>query len=222
QVEHPVTEMVTGLDLVRLQVEVAAGGRLPVTQQQVTRRGHAIEARVYAEDAARNFLPQAGRATRVRWPRAPFVRVDAGVVAGDAVPVHYDPILCKVIAFGEDRPRALGRLARALDESVVQGVVSNLPFLRALVRARPVERAECDTEWIEREFLSSFAGVVMAPVPELALAAAAVAESLGLTRDGVAPSPVTATGAGVGGAAEHDPFAAFGSWRQKGLDRHAQ
>ena len=219
QVEHPVTEMVTGIDLVRLQVEVAATGRLSVAQTDVSRRGHAIEARIYAEDAARNFLPQAGRATRVRWPRAPFVRVDAGVVAGDPVPVHYDPILSKVIAFGEDRPRALTRLTRALDESAVQGVVSNLPFLRALVRARAVRDAAFDTEWIEREFLAGFAAVVLAPAPELALAAAAIAEAMGLTRGGVvAPgSPASAEANSAG----RDPFAALGRWRQKGLDSHA-
>src|SRR4029077_20549531 len=88
QVEHPVTEFVTGLDLVRAQVEIAATGRLPLAQHDVTRNGHAIEARVYAEDAARGFLPQAGDAARVRWPRRPFVRVDAGIESGDAVPVH--------------------------------------------------------------------------------------------------------------------------------------
>jgi 3-methylcrotonyl-CoA carboxylase alpha subunit len=215
QVEHPVTEMVTGLDLVRLQVEVAANGKLPLAQQQVMRRGHAIEARVYAEDPARDFLPQAGRTTRVRWPRAPFVRVDAGVLAGDAVPVQYDPILAKVIALGEDRTRALGRLAHALDESVVQGVVTNLPFLRALTRARAVERAEADTGWIEREFLSPFTSVAQAPAPELILAAAAVAETMGLTRDGAGASP--APGREPEREAARDPFSSVGRWRQQGL-----
>ncbi|HUK62106.1 MAG TPA: 3-methylcrotonyl-CoA carboxylase, partial [Dongiaceae bacterium] len=171
-----------------------------------------------AEDPGQNFLPQAGRATRVRWPRAPFVRVDAGVVAGDAVPVQYDPILAKVIASGEDRARALSRLIHALDESVVQGVVTNLPFLRALARTRAVERAEPDTGWIEREFLSHFAGVALAPVPELALAAAAVAEAMGLTRDGAGASTAPAASHEAGSAAPHDPFSAVGRWRQRGLE----
>jgi acetyl/propionyl-CoA carboxylase alpha subunit len=211
QVEHPVTELVTGVDLVRAQLEIAATGTLPFAQQEVARRGHAIEARVYAEDAARNFLPQAGRAERVRWPRAPFVRVDAGVLAGDEVPVHYDPILAKVIAWGEDRARALARLRSALDESVVHGIATNLPFLRALARAREVEVAAFDTEWIEREFIAGFAAVAGTPIPERVLVAAAIAELL-------APSARATVADAPGGSPS--PAAAFASqrWRLPGLD----
>src|SRR5258706_10975484 len=180
QVEHPVTEGITGLDLVQAQLAIAVKGRLPFTQSAIARRGHAIEARVYAEDAARNFLPQAGRVVRLRWPDG--VRGDAGIESGDTVPVHYDPILAKVIAVGATRAEALERLTAALDASVVHGVVTNLPFLRALVRARPVMRGEVDTEWIEREFLAGFAAVATAPVPELALAAAALGELLGVPK----------------------------------------
>src|SRR5262249_22708588 len=90
-VEHPVTELVTGVDRVRLQLEIAATGRVPLDPGAIEINGHAIEARVYAEDAAKGFLPQAGEAARVRWPRRPFTRVDAGIESGDAVPVHYDP-----------------------------------------------------------------------------------------------------------------------------------
>jgi 3-methylcrotonyl-CoA carboxylase alpha subunit len=214
QVEHPVTEFVTGLDLVRAQVEIAATGKLPLSQHDVARNGHAIEARVYAEDAARGFLPQAGVAARVRWPRRPFVRVDAGIESGDAVPVHYDPILAKVIAAGGDRAVALARLAGALDECRVHGVVTNLPFLRALARSREVERAAFDTEWIEREFLAGFAAVATAPAPDLALAAVAVAEALGLG----APRTSVAV---AGSASAEDRNAAFrsaGRWRLPGLD----
>ena len=114
QVEHPVTELVTGVDLVRLQLEIAATGRLPREADAVELRGHAFEARVYAEDAGRGFLPQAGDAVRVRWPRRPFTRVDAGIESGDVVPVHYDPILAKIVAHGPTRADALARLtARA-------------------------------------------------------------------------------------------------------------
>jgi len=209
QVEHPVTELVTGRDLVRAQVEIAATGALPFAQSDVTRRGHAIEARVYAEDP-RTFLPQAGRASRVRWASGPFVRVDAGIHAGDEVPVHYDPILAKVIASGDDRARALARLRSALDESIVHGVVTNLPFLRALVRAREVERARFDTEWIEREFLAGFAAVAGAPAPDLVLAAAALAESLAPA--GREPSSTP------GEAPSVARLFAAGRWRQPGLD----
>ncbi|HYM81610.1 MAG TPA: biotin carboxylase N-terminal domain-containing protein [Candidatus Limnocylindria bacterium] len=211
QVEHPVTELVTGLDLVRLQLQVASEGKLPFKQAQVERRGHAIEARVYAEDAARDFLPQAGHASRVRWPRSPFVRVDAGIESGDTVPVHYDPILAKVIVHAGDRGEALARLAGALDEACVHGVVTNLPFLRALARSPEVAQGAFDTEWIEREFLRSFAALSGAPAPELALAAAALAESLGVggARNGVSRTRRAPDGAG--------PFAK-GRWRLPGLE----
>jgi acetyl/propionyl-CoA carboxylase alpha subunit len=209
QVEHPVTELVTGADLVRQQILVAAEGRLPWTQDQVRRRGHACEARVYAEDPARGFLPQAGGILRLRWPHGAFVRVDRGVEAGDAVGVHYDPLLAKIVAYGPDRPLALQRLTGALDDARVHGVVTNLPFLRALVRDPAVRAGSVDTGWIEREFLPGFVALATAPAPELALAAAAIAEALGLG----------APGAPAGGAAPAvpDPFAALGRWRHPGL-----
>ena len=214
QVEHPVTELVTGVDLVRAQVEVAAGGGLPFAQQDVRRGGHAIEARLYAEDAARNFLPQAGRALEVRWPRAPFVRVDRGIESGDQVPVHYDPILGKIIAFGPDRAAALARLASALDDTLVHGVTTNLPFLRALARSREVERAAFDVEWIEREFLAGFAAVAGAPAPEIALVAAALAEW-----SGAVGGARSAAGAGAApGQRPGDAFREAGRWRLPGLE----
>ena len=214
QVEHPVTELVTGRDLVRLQLEIASGAALP-KQDAIDFRGHAIEARVYAEDAANGFLPQAGVLARVAWPRAPFVRVDRGVESGDAVPVHYDPILAKVIAWGGDRAAALSRLAHALDETRAHGVITNLPFLKALARADAVRTGAFDTEWIERGFLGAFAELATAPAPEAALAAAALAELLGISS--AATSPVAAEGArGANGAAD-DPFARLGRWRLPGL-----
>jgi acetyl/propionyl-CoA carboxylase alpha subunit len=212
QVEHPVTERVAGVDLVRAQLEVAAAGRLPFEQADLERRGHAVEARVYAEDAARRFLPQAGVAAKVRWPRGPFVRVDAGIESGDSVPVHYDPILGKIVAHGPDRAAALAALAAALDGTVIHGVVTNLPFLRALARSPAVLRAELDTEWIEREFLQGFEALVQAPAPDLALVAASIGELLGLGK--IAAS---AGAAAPGIAAQPDPFAGAGRWRHPGL-----
>ena len=209
QVEHPVTESITGLDLVRLQLEVAAEGRLACGQQDVVRKGHAIEARIYAEDPARNFLPQAGTAVRVRWAAEPGVRVDAGIESGDQVPVHYDPILAKVIVSGGSRAEALERLARALDESVVHGVTTNLPFLRALARAREVQRGTIDTEWIERDFLAGFAALAAAPAPELALAAAALGELFGMNG---APKGK------IGRLRRSEVYATLGRWRLPGLD----
>ncbi|MFN8587611.1 MAG: biotin carboxylase N-terminal domain-containing protein [Candidatus Eisenbacteria bacterium] len=211
QVEHPVTEFVTGCDLVRAQLHVAATGTLPFEQDALRHRGHAIEARLYAEDAARGFLPQAGTATRVRWPHGSFVRVDRGIEAGDDVSVHYDPMLAKIIAYGPTRDAALARLAGALDSARVHGVVTNLPFLRALTRAPQVAAAEFDTEWIEREFLPGFEALMQAPAPDLVLAAAAIAEAMGLTA------------ARPDGAEKHaprakTPFETLGRWRQAGLD----
>jgi 3-methylcrotonyl-CoA carboxylase alpha subunit len=213
QVEHPVTEMVTGLDLVRAQLRVAAESRLPYGQDAVAPRGHAVEARVYAEDAARGFLPQAGDAVRVRWPRQPFVRVDAGVESADPVPVHYDPILGKIVGWGASRDHALFHLAGGLDEARIHGIVTNLPFLRALVRAPEVRRGAFDTEWIEREFLTGFAAVATAPAPDLAIAAAALAEALGVWQGPATGTDVAAAAA----AAPSDAFRAAGRWRQGGL-----
>jgi 3-methylcrotonyl-CoA carboxylase alpha subunit len=211
QVEHPVTELVTGVDLVRQQILVAAEGRLPFAQERVRRRGHAFEARVYAEDAARGFLPQSGEIVRLRWPHGAFVRVDRGVEAGDTVTVHYDPLLGKIIAYGPDRPLALQRLTGALDEARVHGVVTNLPFLRALVRDEAVKEGRFDTGWIERDFLVGFLALATAPAPELALAAAAVAEALGLA----APNAAAARGPAPAAAGA---FATLGRWRHPGLD----
>ena len=211
QVEHPVTEFITGIDLVRAQLHVAATGTLPFEQDAVRHRGHAIEARLYAEDASRGFLPQAGTASRVRWPHGSFVRVDRGIEAGDDVSVHYDPMLAKVIAFGSTRDAALARLTGALDTARVHGVVTNLPFLRALTRAPQVAAAEFDTEWIEREFLPGFEALMQAPAPDLALAAVAIAEAMGLT----AARP---DGAEKHVAKAKTPFETLGRWRQAGLD----
>ncbi len=210
QVEHPVTELITGIDLVRAQLEIAATGTLPCEQHQLQRHGHAIEVRLYAEDAAKGFLPQVGTVSRVRWPYGPFVRVDHGIESGDSVSVHYDPMLAKIIAHGPDRETAIERLLAALDDTRVHGVVTNLPFLRALLRAPEVRKGSYDTEWIEREFLQPFAALMQAPAPELALAAAAIAEAMG-------GANATAAAPGAAPAAAPDPFAALGRWRQGGL-----
>jgi 3-methylcrotonyl-CoA carboxylase alpha subunit len=212
QVEHPVTELVTGMDLVRQQVAVATEGRLPFAQDQVRRRGHAVEARVYAEDGARNFLPQSGDLVRLRWPHGAFVRVDQGFEAGDRVTVHYDPLLAKIIAYGPSRELALQRLTGALDETRIHGVVTNLPFLRALLRDPAVRAGAFDTDWIEREFLAAFVPLATAPAPELALAAAVVAEALGLA------APQKPAPAGRTLARTSDAYGALGRWRHPGLD----
>jgi acetyl/propionyl-CoA carboxylase alpha subunit len=146
---------------------------------------------------------RAGTAITVRWPRGAFVRVDAGIESGDRVPVHYDPILAKIIAHGDTREDARRRLAAALDDAVVHGVITNLPFLRALARAPEVARGAFDTEWIEREFLDRFTAIAQAPAPELALAAAAVAELLAAAGS-ARPAAGAGTGRSTGRGSVHD------------------
>jgi acetyl-CoA/propionyl-CoA carboxylase biotin carboxyl carrier protein len=149
QVEHPVTEMVTGIDLVEQQLRVAAGEPLGLTQADIRLTGHAIEARVYAEDPARGFLPTGGKTLVLREPAGPGIRVDSSLVEGARVGTTYDPMLAKVVAWAADRPTALARLDRALSETVTLGVSSNTAFLRALLQDRDVVAGELTTDLIE-------------------------------------------------------------------------
>jgi acetyl-CoA/propionyl-CoA carboxylase biotin carboxyl carrier protein len=150
QVEHPVTEMVTGYDLVEQQLRVAAGERLSFTQDDVRLRGHAIEARIYAEDPSRDFLPTGGDLLLLREPRVEGVRVDSSLLAGAHVGTTYDPMLAKVIAHGDDRGQALARLDRALGNLVTLGVVTNTTFLRHLLASDEVRGGALDTNLIAR------------------------------------------------------------------------
>jgi acetyl/propionyl-CoA carboxylase alpha subunit len=151
QVEHPVTEQVTGLDLVRAQLLVASGERLPWRQEDISQRGHAIEARVYAEDPGQGFLPQAGRLWLYREPRWPGVRVDSGVVEGGEVSVHYDPLIAKVIASAETRDLALARLLSALRAFPILGVRTNIPFLLRVLEHPRFQSGTVDTGFLDRE-----------------------------------------------------------------------
>jgi 3-methylcrotonyl-CoA carboxylase alpha subunit len=150
QVEHPVTEAVTGLDLVEWQFRVAAGERLPLKQDQVRLAGHAVEARLYAEDPERGFLPSTGRIAALRFPEDSSVRIDSGVEAGDVVTPFYDPMIAKVIAHAQTRDAALDALATALEETVVAGPRSNAGFLAALARADGFRQGDFDTGFIDR------------------------------------------------------------------------
>ena len=150
QVEHPVTEMVTGIDLVELQVRIAAGEKLPIGQDDITMRGHAVEARVYAEDPARGFLPTGGEVLDVAEPEGPGVRVDSGLAPGMVVGSEYDPMLAKVIAHGDDRPAALRALDRALAATAVLGVTTNIEFLRFLLADPDVAAGRLDTGLLDR------------------------------------------------------------------------
>lgn len=149
QVEHPITECVTGVDLVRAQLLVASGERLPFSQEDLTLRGAAVECRVYAEDPSANFLPQAGPLLRYREPRGPGVRVDAGVAEGQDITVHYDPMIAKVITSGETREAAWARAALALRDFEILGLRHNIPFLLALLRHPDVLAGRTHTRFIE-------------------------------------------------------------------------
>jgi acetyl-CoA carboxylase, biotin carboxylase subunit len=173
QVEHPVTEMVTGLDLVKLQVRIAAGERLPFAQEDLRQDGHAIECRVYAEDASRGFLPSPGRIVALRLPGGPGIRDDSGVHAGYDVPVDYDPLLSKVIAHAENREAAIARMRRAVAEYQVLGVATTLPFhARVLCHAAFVS-GDYDTSIAER--LAAETETPSEESLDVAIAAAAIA-----------------------------------------------
>ncbi len=175
QVEHPVTELVTGLDLVELQLRVAAGQPLPFAQTDVRQDGHAIELRLYAEDPASGFLPGSGRLERLRLPvPSAHVRLDGGVVEGDTVTIFYDPMIAKLIVWDETRPRALARLREALADCDIRGPKSNVAFLEALVRHPSVVEGSIDTGYLDRALDEVLTPVAAPPKPLLAIAAAAV------------------------------------------------
>ena len=150
QVEHPVTELVTGFDLVREQFSVAAGGQLSFTQEDVQWTGHAIECRIYAEDPANNFFPSPGVITHLQEPLGPGVRIDSGVRRLSEVSIHYDPMIAKLAVWGRTREEAIDRLRRALDEYEVSGITTTLPFFREIVRDAEFISARLDTGFIAR------------------------------------------------------------------------
>src|SRR6266446_2124108 len=150
QVEHPVTELVTGFDLVREQITVADGAPLSFQQEDIAWRGHAIECRIYAEDAENNFFPSPGKITFLRIPSGPGIRDDGGVSEGDEVSIHYDPMISKLAAWGRTRAEAIDRLRRALDEYAVAGIKTTLPFFRKIVRDQEFIAGRLDTGFISR------------------------------------------------------------------------
>jgi propionyl-CoA carboxylase alpha chain len=157
QVEHPVTELVTGLDLVELMIRIAAGEKLAFRQQDIRQRGWAIEARVYAEDPLRNFLPSIGRLVRYRPPQGDGIRVDTGVFEGAEITLHYDPMIAKLITHGDDRSQAIERLREALDGFAIAGVRHNIAFLAAIAGSGRFRRGALSTDFIADEFPTGFA-----------------------------------------------------------------
>jgi acetyl/propionyl-CoA carboxylase alpha subunit len=152
QVEHPVTELVTGLDLVHWQIRVAAGEKFPFTQSDLHQHGHAIECRVYAEDPSTGFLPSTGRLLQFIPPQGPGIRVDSGFAAGDDVTHFYDPLLAKLIVHAGSRDDAIKRIKNALNDFVVHGVVTNIDYMRAVVETDDFKQGRVSTRWVESNF----------------------------------------------------------------------
>jgi acetyl-CoA carboxylase biotin carboxylase subunit len=210
QVEHPVTELVTGLDLVREQVRIASGEKLGLVQDDLRQRGHAIECRIYAEDPAANFLPSPGRILFFREPRGPGIRHDCGIYGGWEVPIHYDPILSKLIVWAGDREAACRRMAAALDDTVVLGIQTTVAFLRDVVRHPEFLAGRTTTGFIPAHF-ADWSGAAKDPgKTRLALAAAAFDELAG-----------TRVPAGTNRTAKREttsPWRTLGRWRIGGRE----
>ena len=200
QVEHPVTELVTGVDLVRAQLLVAGGGALPWTQAALSQRGHAIECRVYAEDPAQDFLPQAGPLLMYREPSGPGIRVDAGVVEGTEVSVFYDPMVAKVIVYGETRGAAISRALTALRQYIILGIRTNIPFLTAILQTPEFQAGAVHTGFLDAEG-TRLRGAQDADLP--AAAHAALAFHQDRTRRPAGP---------VGAERPADPFETIRGW----------
>ena len=205
QVEHPITELVVGVDLVRQQILTAAGAKLALRQEDLGQRGHAIECRIYAEDPRAHFLPSAGRIVLFREPKGPGVRFDSGIFEGWEVPVHYDPILAKLIVWAEDREAACRRMAAALEDCVILGPKTTVGFLGEVVGHPEFRAGRTTTAFIERNLPAWGTGAEEEARRRLALAAAAY-DSLSL------PSRPAGAGRGVRGAAA-SPWQTLGRWR---------
>ncbi len=190
QVEHPVTEMVTGLDLVKLQFQIASGEPLPFTQADVQQRGHAIECRLYAEDAANNFLPAVGSLLRFIPPEGPGIRVDAGVQSGDVISIHYDPMIAKIIVHDVDRAAAIQRMQNALAQTVALGTITNREFLMALLAHPAFAAGEVDTHFVDSHLDELLPAP--SPLPDIALIAAAFGDFLRVN------TPIRSAGVAVG------------------------
>ena len=203
QVEHPVTEMITGLDLVEWQIRVAAGDALPLSQKDISFNGHAIEARIYAEDPARDFLPATGRLLHLAFPpENSRTRVDSGVTPGGEITPWYDPMIAKLIVHGPDRAAALARLRQALAEVEIAGVTTNVAFLGRVAASRAFGAAELDTGLIERNHAELFSGNAISKEVLAAAAFAELAEEERAARERAATS-----------GDPHSPWHAVDGWR---------
>jgi acetyl-CoA carboxylase biotin carboxylase subunit len=201
QVEHPVTEMVTGIDLVREQIRVAAGEPLCFRQEEIRPRGHAIECRIYAEDPERGFIPSPGEILYLKEPAGPGIRVDSGIYSGFTVPTAYDPILSKLIVHAGDRPEAIERMVRALSEYVVLGIRTPVDFLREVIRSESFRKGETHTRLIDEHFAGWKPSMSRADLACLAYAASRLS-----------PRKAVSTGTGREQDRFPSPWETIGNW----------
>ena len=196
QVEHPVTELITGLDLVHLQIRIAAGEKLPFTQDEVVLRGHAIECRIYAEDPDNNYFPSPGKITLLLLPSGPGIRRDSGMYEGWTVPMDYDPLLAKLIGYGTDREQAISRLTRALNEYFVGGIKTNISLFRRILSDTDFRAAKMDTGFLDRLLKQKKAEAPADPKAiEVAVIAAGIFAALGSAAAGAGERPVATVSA---------------------------
>jgi acetyl-CoA carboxylase biotin carboxylase subunit len=209
QVEHPVTELVTGIDLVQWQLRIAAGEKLPFVQSDISPRGWSIECRITSEDASNNFLPSTGRIDYLHLPSGPGVRWDGGIESGSEVSLYYDPMLAKLIVWGADREQAVTRMRRALVDLIVQGVETSRDFHIRMMDDEEFRRGAIDIQWLERRL----ADIVGKPASEDATMVAAVAGVLLAERDRSARAVSVSPGMSSSGPPS---AAATDSWKQAG------
>jgi acetyl-CoA carboxylase, biotin carboxylase subunit len=205
QVEHPITELITGLDLVHLQIRIAAGERLPFTQADVRLGGHAIECRIYAEDPDNNYFPSPGRINLLMEPSGPGIRIDSGMYEGWTVPIDYDPLLAKLIGYGADREQAIARLTRALGEYFVGGIKTNISLFRRILRDADFCAAKLDTGFLDRMLKRTDDQGVDSRATEVAAIAAGMFAVLGST--------VAAAGEHTGDSGPGAADAAASKWK---------
>ncbi len=209
QVEHPVTELITGLDLVHLQIRIAAGEKLPFEQEDVCIRGHAIECRIYAEDPDNNYFPSPGKITLLLAPSGPGIRRDSGMYEGWNVPIDYDPLLAKLIGYGTDRDQAIARLTRALSEYFVGGIKTNISLFRRILRDENFRHANLDTGFLDRMLRRAEDKSFDSGAAEVAAIAAGLFAALG----GATPS---ANNSGAGSGSNRSGNGSASSWKGAG------
>ena len=208
QVEHPVTELVTGIDLVQWQLRIAAGEKLPFRQEEISPRGWAIECRITSEDASNNFLPSTGRIEHLHLPTGPGVRWDGGIESGSEVGLYYDPMLAKLIVWGADREQAITRMRRALVDLIIQGVETSRDFHVRMMDDEEFRRGDIDIQWLERRLPA-----ILARKPsEESVRVAAIAGALLAERDRAARAVSVADP--TGGMPASNSSRTADSWKQ--------